>query len=232
MICVRIAQLATWRYHERRMAEQIQWANRILSYGTAKASTFKANPLNWRKHPTRQSKALKGSLDTLGWVQTIIVNKATGFIVDGHERVEAALRNGDAEVPYILVDLSPEEEAQALLSLDAIAALAQTDASKVDELLRMVDSGNAKVQEFLSNLSLDVGLTKFDPTAEWEGMPEYEAGEQQGNREIILHFATDEDVQQFASMIGQVITDKTKWLWHPARESVKRQGIDSYKDES
>jgi len=154
------------------MVETTNWQNRILSYGTAKASTFKAHPSNWRKHPARQSKALKGSLDTLGWVQTIILNKRTGYIVDGHERVEAALRNGDAEVPFILVDLSPEEEAQALLSLDAIAALAQTDAGKVDELLRLVSTDNTDVMQFLDDLAKDAKLTpdfkEYDESVEGE----------------------------------------------------------------
>jgi hypothetical protein len=197
------------------LADVVTWQNRILSYGTAKASTFKANPLNWRKHPARQSKALKGSLDTLGWVQTVVVNTRTGFIVDGHERVEAALRNGDAEVPFITVDLSPEEEAQALLSLDAIAALAQTDATKVDELLRMVDSGNEAVQEFLSNLSMDVGLTKFDPTAEWEGMPEFEQEDMKGFQAVHVHFKTKEDRDTFSELIGQKLGDKTRAIWYP-----------------
>jgi ParB-like chromosome segregation protein Spo0J len=139
-------------------SDVVVWQNRILNYGTQKASLFKAHPSNYRRHPARQSKALKGSLDTLGWVQTIIVNKATGYIVDGHERVEAALRNGDAEVPFITVDLSPEEEAQALLSLDAIAALAQTDAGKVDELLRMVETDNTDVMQFLSEMASSAGV--------------------------------------------------------------------------
>jgi DNA modification methylase len=148
------------------LADVVTWQNRILSYGTAKASSFKANPLNWRTHNQRQNKALKGSLDTLGWVQTIILNQRTGFIVDGHERVEAALRNGDAEVPFITVDLSPEEEAQALLSLDAIAALAQTDADKVDELLRMVETDNTDVMQFLTDMAKDAGLSYGQPPEE------------------------------------------------------------------
>jgi ParB-like chromosome segregation protein Spo0J len=154
------------------LADLVTWTNRIQSYGTAKASTFKANPLNWRKHPARQSKALKGSLDTLGWVQTVVVNRRTGFIVDGHERVELALRNGDAEVPFITVDLSPEEEAQALLSLDAIAALAQTDAGKVDELLRLVETDNEDVMQFLTDMAKDAKLTpdfkEYDESVEGE----------------------------------------------------------------
>lgn len=153
----------TKRLNEVLLADVVTWQNRIVSYGTAKASTFKANPLNWRKHPARQDKALRGSLDTLGWVNVCIVNSRSGLTIDGHERIESALRNNDAEVPYILVDLSPEEEAQALLSLDAIAALAQTDAGKVDELLRMVETDNQDVTQFLADLAKESGLEYGQP---------------------------------------------------------------------
>jgi ParB family chromosome partitioning protein len=143
----------------------VAWANRITGYGTKHASQFMAHPLNWRKHPQRQRSAVKGSLDSLGWVSVVIENQRTGNLVDGHERIWQALQNNDAEVPFITVDLSPEEEAQALLSLDAIAALAQTDAGKVDELLRMVETDNTDVMQFMDDLAKDAGVV---PTGEGE----------------------------------------------------------------
>jgi len=148
------------------LADVVTWQNRIVSYGSKPASQFMAHPDNWRVHPQRQRSALKGSLDTLGWVSVVIENRRSGYVVDGHERVWQALKNGDAEVPYILVDLSPEEEAQALLSLDAIAALAQTDAGKVDELLRMVETDNQDVMQFLTDMAKDVGLSYGQPPEE------------------------------------------------------------------
>ena len=133
------------------------WANRIVSYGTQKASLFKPHPLNFRRHPARQEKALSGSLQTLGWIDDVIVT-ARGVIIDGHERVEMALRNGDADVPFKVIDISEAEEAQALLSLDPIAALAQTDAGKVDELLRLVETDNTDVMQFLTDMAKEAGL--------------------------------------------------------------------------
>lgn len=68
------------------------WQNRIIGYGEESPDQLLANPHNHRIHPKRQQQALKGSLDTLGYIQTVIVNKTTGHIVDGHLRVEMALR--------------------------------------------------------------------------------------------------------------------------------------------
>ena len=148
------------------LADVVTWQNRIVSYGSKPASQFMAHPDNWRVHPQRQRSALKGSLDTLGWVSVVIENRRSGYVVDGHERVWQALKNGDAEVPFITVDLSPEEEAQALLSLDAIAALAQTDAGKVDELLRLVSTDNTDVMQFLTDMAKDAGLSYGQPPEE------------------------------------------------------------------
>lgn len=123
----------------------MEWKNRIIGHWSKPASQFQAHPNNWRKHPARQRKAVKGSLDDLGWIDTVIENVRTGHLIDGHERVWQAMDNGDAEVPYIQVDLSEAEEAQALLSLDAIAALAESDAEKIDALLQEVKTDNADV---------------------------------------------------------------------------------------
>jgi hypothetical protein len=40
-----------------------------------------ANPANWRVHPREQQQALAGALSEVGWVQQILVNKVTGYVV-------------------------------------------------------------------------------------------------------------------------------------------------------
>ena len=136
----------------------VPWKDRILSFGKKKASEFTANPNNPRTHPKKQRKAVKGSLESLGWIDVVIENKRTGYLIDGHERIWQALDHGDAEVPYILVDLSPEEEAQALLSLDFMANMAQTDKSMVENLLSQFNTENQAIQQFLSELAEAAGL--------------------------------------------------------------------------
>ena len=148
------------------------WQNRIKGLDKKPASQFTAHPLNWRKHPMRQRKAVKGSLDSLGWVDVVIENVTTGNVIDGHERIWNALQNGDADVPYIQVELTVEEEAQALLSLDSIAALAQTDADKVDELLRMVNTDNENVMEFLTDFASENGITAGADGFDFGGLPD------------------------------------------------------------
>lgn len=134
------------------------WTNRIVGHGTKRASEFKAHPHNWRKHPAKQKSAVKGSLDDLGWIDVVIENIRTGRLIDGHERIEEAEANGDAQVPYIQVDLSEAEEAQALLSLDATAALATSSHRNVEFLLEQVQSTNTNTMSFLTDLAKRSGL--------------------------------------------------------------------------
>lgn len=151
------------------VAKAMDWKNRIIAHGTKPASQFLANPLNPRKHPPSQRAAVKGSLDELGWVQNVI-ESASGVLIDGHERVWQALQNDDAEVPYVQVDLSPEEERLALAILDPISALAETDKDQLDALLREVSTGDVALQAMLAELAKENGLYLDKPKAEDPGV--------------------------------------------------------------
>jgi hypothetical protein len=87
-----------------------KWRNRIVGHGTVDAATLLANPRNYRLHPENQQQALSGVLDQVGWVQSIIVNQRSGFVVDGHMRAALAISRGES-VPVTYVDLSEAEEA-------------------------------------------------------------------------------------------------------------------------
>ncbi len=50
------------------------WQNRIVGAGEEAPDQLLANPLNYRIHPSAQQEALAGSLDTIGWVQQVVVN--------------------------------------------------------------------------------------------------------------------------------------------------------------
>ena len=134
------------------------WQNRIVGYGEEPPDQLLANPRNWRTHPASQTDALAGVLRETGWVQNVIVNRTTGFVVDGHARIALALRDGQPTVPITYVELDEAEEALILASLDPIAALAGADAAKLDDLLREVSTGEAAVQQLLADLAEQRGL--------------------------------------------------------------------------
>lgn len=159
------------------MAKTVPWRNRIVDHGAESPSQLLAHPANWRIHPKNQQDALTGVLNEIGWIQSVIVNQRTGFVIDGHLRVALAISHNEPEVPVVYVDLSDEEEALALASIDPISAMAATDKELLDSLLRDVSSADAGVQAMLSDLAEKNGLDyggaspepgeggdEFDPT--------------------------------------------------------------------
>ena len=116
------------------------WRNRIIGTGVEDPAQLLANPKNWRLHPQEQQDALRGALDKIGWVQNVVVNKRTGFVVDGHLRVSMAISAGE-KVPVLYVDLSEAEEALILATLDPVAGMAAVNSQKLDELLAEINAG-------------------------------------------------------------------------------------------
>jgi ParB-like chromosome segregation protein Spo0J len=111
------------------------WVNRIVSYGEEDPDQLLANPLNWRVHPKAQQVSLSGVLDDIGFIAPVIVNRTTGHMIDGHLRVQLALRNHVPSIPVIYVELSKEEEAEALITLDPIANMAAADMRNLEALI-------------------------------------------------------------------------------------------------
>lgn len=143
--------------------------NRILSHSSRPANEFKFNPLNWRKHPKRQTDALESILRDVGWVQNVIVNQRTGNLIDGHARVELALKTGES-VPYISVDLSEDEENLMLATLDPISAMAGIESEKLGELLKGISVSDNKINLVLDSLAEDAGIA-FDESKEIDAVP-------------------------------------------------------------
>ena len=143
-----------------------QWSNRIVRYGTMAADQFTAHPMNPRRHPQEQREAVKGSLDALGFIAPVVINRQTGFIVDGHERVMQALGKGDDTlVPFVEVDLSEDEEALALASFDWITQMAYYDNAALKGLMHQIDTDNAALQSLLASMAEENGIIPpdFDP---------------------------------------------------------------------
>ncbi|MEK7112207.1 MAG: hypothetical protein AAB875_02665, partial [Patescibacteria group bacterium] len=130
------------------------WRNRIISSGVKPASAFLAHDLNWKIHPRNQQDAISGSLDQVGWFKSVVESSRTGKLLDGHARITLALQKGDeTPVPYEVVDVSEQEEAIILATLDPIAAMAVADKEKLDELLREMPPVDARLQEMLAGLA-------------------------------------------------------------------------------
>lgn len=129
--------------------------NRIVGYGDEAPDQLLANPRNWRIHSQFQQDALQGVLESVGWVRKVLVNRTTQHIVDGHARVAIALKRGEASVPVEYIEVSEEEEALILATLDPIASLADTDGRLVRELIREIKTDDEDVRRLLDTIAED-----------------------------------------------------------------------------
>ena len=112
------------------------WRNRIVGHGEKPADQFQAHPRNFRQHPKAQRQALAASLNSVGWVDTVLENVTTGHLIDGHERIWQALDKGDnTPVPFTQVELSEDEELLVLSTFDPIGAMAIADKEMLEGLL-------------------------------------------------------------------------------------------------
>src|SRR4051812_41145970 len=103
-----------------------QWSTRIVGQGEEAPEQLLANPRNWRIHPKHQQDALQETLDRVGWVQSVIVNRITGHVIDGHLRVGLAISKGEETIPVSYVELDDEEERLVLATLDPLAGVGGT----------------------------------------------------------------------------------------------------------
>lgn len=209
----------------------MSFKNRIVSYGEKPADQFAAHPLNPRLHPQFQREVMQAALTGIGWLAPVIENKRTGYLIDGHERVMQALLNNEA-VPFVQVDLSEEEEAEALATFDPIGALAQYDSQNLNALLSDMHVDEIPLQQLLANLSSQYGGNiPGDPYENWKEMPEFVSEDKTGFKDLIVHFETEADLNAFAKLLDQPITARVKSIWFPSR--AKENFTDkAYKSES
>jgi hypothetical protein len=105
---------------------------------------------------------LAGILDDIGWVQSVIVNRSSGFVVDGHLRVALALQNGQGKIPVTYVDVTEEEENRILLSFDFISSLAVPDREKVGELMDDTETDSDPVRSLFSRMAEQFGIAEAE----------------------------------------------------------------------
>lgn len=138
--------------------KKMNYKNRIVGSGSEDPNILIPNPKNFRKHPKAQSQALSGALGQIGWIQQVIVNKTTGNLVDGHLRVEMAKQSNEPEVPVLYVELTEAEERLALITLDPVAAMAETDKEKLEELMNSIETTNVDIMNFIEDLAIKEGI--------------------------------------------------------------------------
>jgi DNA modification methylase len=127
--------------------------NRVKALRNVRAADLAPNPKNWRTHPKAQQDALRGILAEVGYADALLARELPDgslMLVDGHLRAETT---PEQEVPVLVLDINEAEADKLLLSLDPLAALAETNAVALDSLLREVDTGSEGLQQMYADLA-------------------------------------------------------------------------------
>lgn len=187
---------------------------------------LKRDGQNPNKMNKDQKDALWKSLLELGWKKPIVTN-LDGLIADGEQRITVCLDHKENYGPVLRTEMTEVERKlirQALnkisgkhdIVLDALEFSRIITQGRKDALKSILTLNEEKLQCILSV----AGKRNFDFETAWTGMPEFLQKDLLG-RVIKVHFKKEEDVQDFAELIGQTITDKTRFLWFPYVEHQK-----------
>jgi hypothetical protein len=114
--------------------------------GEVDPSLLPPNPKNWRIHSQRQRATYKAFKEKYGWLGVCIFNLASGKLLDGHLRVDEALKAGEDLIPIIVVDLAEDGENEVLATLDNIGLLAQRNEEALKSLTKSVDQALGSVR--------------------------------------------------------------------------------------
>lgn len=169
-------------------------------------------------HSDEQVAQLVDSIEEFGWTNPVLIDEA-GVIIAGHGRVLAAESMGFDPVPTITLKGLTEVQKRAYRLADnrlprnagwdeKLLSLEIMDLKDLDFDIDKIGFTDAEISKLLKIEPDDIG-------EHWVGMPEFNQGDKNGCRQLIVHFETAIDVQNFAVLIGQKISEKTKYVWYP-----------------
>jgi hypothetical protein len=108
--------------------------NRIKGHRRVRAGDLVPHELNFRSHPEMQRAALEALYREVGFARSLLAYETSDgrLMLDGHLRRDL---DPDMQVDVEVLDVNDDEARALLLSIDPLAALAQTQEQLHDRLL-------------------------------------------------------------------------------------------------
>ena len=149
--------------------------NRIKDHRRVRAGDLIPHELNFRTHPDGQKKALQALYTEVGFARSLLAYELPDGrlkLIDGHLRRDM---NPDQEVEVEVLDVNDEEAHKLLLSIDPLAALAQTDVqthARLHALARTDDDALRALWQAGADAGRKVSRLRDTPAAKM-GEPEF-----------------------------------------------------------
>jgi ParB-like chromosome segregation protein Spo0J len=178
---------------------------------------------NSRTHSERQIEQIANSIREFGFLVPVLIDERNSIIA-GHGRVLAAKRLNMDTVPCIQVSHLTDTQKRAYIIADnKLTELGGWDQEILMQELNFLDAEGFRIE--MTGFDMSTILPAVDDNlAEYVGMPEYNNENQLGVRHIVVHFKTEDAVQEFAKLVGQPITEQTRFLWHPREPEADLHG--------
>lgn len=195
----------------------MKYPKKIEVWPIERLKPYDKNP---RTHPEEQIKQLADSIQEFGFNNPIGVDSKDG-IVTGHGRLVAAKLLKMKEVPVIVLDHLTEKQKRAYIIADNKLTLnSQWNEDILAEHLQELQEQDYDLD--LTGFSehelvpfLDPEAEGSDPEKEWKGMPEFKQEDKTSFQSIHVHFFDQKGVDEFARLINQKLTNKTRSIWYP-----------------
>lgn len=196
-------------------------------------SHFRPQKRNINKHTEKGLRELGNSIQRDGWIGAI-TTAADGETFDGSARLETLANvmpdvtpivvETDGHTPVIIkrIDIPNVNDPRAKrLAVDA-NVIHRLDFDPDVEILAGLAFEDAAIAELLKQdgqiaVLLVQGNEVIDPLAEWQGMPDLAQKDVSAFKSIVVHFLSMSDVESFAKLIEQTVTEQTKSVWYPKR---------------
>jgi hypothetical protein len=141
--------------------------NEKLQIEYVKISELHLSDYNPKKYDQKASKNLECSIKTYGWLMPVLVNKRTGNIIDGNQKIKTEIKKGasmESLVPVIYFDVDLDTEKKMNRALGE-STHTQEDPMMAVDLLKSIENQDEFIKSILEDYEKQVRLArkKFEP---------------------------------------------------------------------
>lgn len=196
------------------------------------------NPANPRRPTDEDIAAVKQSIITFGYDTPILVRREGNMVIAGHTRLKALKELGHTEVPVVFTDLDEISARVRGVNDNKLVENVRWDFPMLADLFVDFDQNDVKFdltgfdQQKIENIVTFFGNKTGTTDSQQDGMPAFEQENQNCYKSLIVHFLKVEDYVKFTDLVGQKLTDKTKFIWYPKQDSDQFNTGKEYVDES
>ncbi len=195
----------TWTTEQIKLSDLIEW---------------EFNPVKLSEHDAKQ---IQISIEKFGLVLPLVANRPgdpdtneNRRLIDGHQR-KTILLYSEIATPDTLLDVRIPSRKLTNDECSELSIRLRKNTGEFDfQILATFEKSDLLDWGFRA-YELDMDDEPIDDDL-WVGMPEYESEDVSEIQSVKVNFLTQADIDDFAELVNQRITEKTRYIWFPRVE--------------